>query len=189
MPTGDEDYDLARVAARDSRAFAVLYRRYVTVVYQYCYRTLGEREAAEDATSQVFFNALSAIGSFGGRSFRSWLFAIAHNVIVDAHRKRRPHQPLETATRVFDRGPTPEEALLDHDRQLAIRALLDRLSADQRAVIELRLAGLNGVEIAEALGRSHGSVKTLQSRAMSQLRALLQADPQPKEVDRVFPIY
>jgi RNA polymerase sigma-70 factor (ECF subfamily) len=50
------------------------------------------------------------------------------------------------------------------------------LSDEQQQIIELRLAGLNGPEIAAALGRSAGSVRTAQHRAIARLRALLGSD-------------
>jgi RNA polymerase sigma-70 factor, ECF subfamily len=172
------DREFARLARHDPAAFTPLYDRYVTGIYQYCYRRLGHREAAEDATSLVFVKALAAIGGYGGESFRSWLFTIAHNVVVDCYRQRGnhlPHQPLDAASAIHDRGPTPEETALHRDQQRGIRALLDELPDDQRAAVELRLAGLNGVEIASVLGRSHGAVKNLQYRAIQRLRALLEA--------------
>jgi RNA polymerase sigma-70 factor (ECF subfamily) len=59
-----------------------------------------------------------------------------------------------------------------------VRALLAHLPADQRRIVELRLAGLTGVEIARALGRSEGAVKMLQFRAVARLRALLDVVPE-----------
>jgi DNA-directed RNA polymerase specialized sigma24 family protein len=50
---------------------------------------------------------------------------------------------------------------------------LAQLPEEQRRVVELRLAGMNGPEIALALGRSHDSVRTTQRRALARLRTLL----------------
>ncbi|HEX7972049.1 MAG TPA: hypothetical protein VF501_07520, partial [Thiobacillus sp.] len=44
--------------------------------------------------------------------FRSWLFAIAHNGIVDVHRARRAHPPLDAAVDVLDAAPSPEDLAL-----------------------------------------------------------------------------
>lgn len=50
--------------------------------------------------------------------------------------------------------------------------MLGKLPTDQRRVVELRLAGLTGPEIASVLGRSHDAVKKLQGRAIAKLRDL-----------------
>ena len=88
----DGDARVVALAKSDPRAFAPLYARYFDPVYRYCYRRLGNPEAAADATSHVFAKALAALPGYreDAPSFRSWLFAIAHNVISDDLRARRP---------------------------------------------------------------------------------------------------
>ena len=163
------------LAKRDPRAFAPLYARYFDPVYRYCYRRLGHREAAADATAQVFTKALAALPRYreDAPSFRSWLFAIAHNVIVDDLRARRPVAPLSEAARIAAASPTPEAAVLTEEAGCVVHALLASLPPEQRHILELRLAGLTGPEIAAALGRSLGSVKIAQVRAFARLRATL----------------
>lgn len=177
---GDCPDDAALVAAAqaDPRAFAALYRRYVEPVYRYCARRLADPAEAEEATSQIFCQALAALPAYRAGSFRSWLFTIAHNVVADHWRRRRPTEPLAAAGDPPDDTGTPEEIVLAAEERRAVRALLDRLPADQRRVVELRLAGLSGREIAASLGRSAPAVKMLQFRAVTRLRALLAARPE-----------
>jgi RNA polymerase sigma-70 factor (ECF subfamily) len=172
-PTADpaDEADVVARAKRDPAEFAPLYRRYVGPVYRYCYHRLGAREAAEDATSAVFAKALAALPRCRDDAFRSWLFAIAHNVVVDRFRGTRADEPLEAAVGLAAGGPTPEELAVSADDRRALSVFLGRLPADQRQVVELRLAGLSGVEVARALGRSHAAVRMLQSRAVAHLRA------------------
>jgi RNA polymerase sigma-70 factor (ECF subfamily) len=175
-------------ARRDPREFTPLYEHYLAPVYRYCYRRLGNREAAEDATSQIFIKALSSIGSFDGRSFRAWLFTIAHNVVIDTYRKRRLNHSLDAALDLPDSRPTVEETIVSRDQRSQIRDLLETLPDDQRTVVELRLAGLTGEEIAEALGRSRGAIRALHFRAVARLRALLtDTTPARKEVTDAEP--
>lgn len=175
--TMSDDTALAERARHDPHAFEELYVRYVDPVYRYCYRRLGDREQAEDATSQVFVKAFSAVANHRSGAFRSWLFTIAHNVVVDIYRRRRPTQPLEIAGDPPDAGRTPEELALAADDGRTLRLLLQQLNDDQRNVMELRLAGLTGTEIARVLGRHPGTVKTIQFRAMNRLRALTGTGP------------
>ena len=181
--TSDEEALLVARAKEDLAAFAPLYARYLTPVYRYCVARLGDREAAEDATSLVFTKALEAIHGCRADAFRSWLFAIAHNVIADLHRARVADRPLSDAVEFEDRAPerSPEAQALAGDDARTIRDLLAHLPADQRDLIELRLSGLTDAEIARVLGRSHGAVRTSQYRAIARLRALVGVTPTPKE--------
>jgi RNA polymerase sigma-70 factor (ECF subfamily) len=173
---GDEtDAALAAAACCDPRAFAPLYRRYVDGIYRYCYRHLGTREEAEDATSQVFAQALAGLPHLATQPFRAWLFTIAHNVVADVHRTRRPAWSLDDVDTQTDPAPTPEQAALSAETGRTIRALLARLPDESRELMELRLAGLTDAEIARVVGRSHGAVRVAQHRTVVRLRALRDA--------------
>ena len=103
------DDELVALAKRDRAAFGPLYDRYADLVYRYCLRRLGNRETAEDATGQTFVKVLAALPTYrdDGPSFRSWLFAIAHNVLVDVERGRRPVEGLDAADTVADESAGP----------------------------------------------------------------------------------
>ncbi|MGH2560253.1 MAG: RNA polymerase sigma factor [Thermomicrobiales bacterium] len=175
---GDDEGDDALVerARVDPAAFALLYRRYVDRIYRYCLRRLGVKEAAEDATARVFTQALAALPAYREGTVRGWLFAMAHNVVVNDLRGARAHQSLDRADAVADPTPSPEEAALRADDGRRPRRLLATLPEEQRQLLELRLAGLSGPEIARVLGKSHGAVKVAQFRAMARLRAVMEAD-------------
>lgn len=159
-------------SAQDGLAdFGGVYRRWGAPVYRYCLVRLGSREAAEDATSAVFLRAMNGWSGFRGGSLPAWLFAIARNVVADAA-KQRPTFPLELAADRPDDRPSPEEVALASDTARTLASLLSALTVDQRQVVELRLSGLTGAEIAAVLGRSDAAVKMLQLRAMQRLRAL-----------------
>ena len=107
--TFDDTSDaFAARALHDPEAFTTLYRAYALDIYRYCYRRLCNREAAEDATSQIFINAYTGLHRLGNKPFRPWLFAIAHNVVIDAHRNRRPEFPLDETFDYEDDGRSPE---------------------------------------------------------------------------------
>jgi len=172
-----EERDLALRARTDRDAFGALYDRYLPLVHAYCYRRLGNREAAEDATSLVFAKALAAIGRFreDAPSFRAWIFAIAHNVVVDEARARRPLVRLEAGMAGepagLDAGP---EDLAVRGADLArLRSLLAEVPPEAARMVELRLAGLSDKEIAHVLGRSPGAVRVAMHRAIGRLRQLM----------------
>ncbi len=167
------DADLVRAAVLDLAAFEPLYRRYADRVYRYSLRRLDDRDRAADATSAIFIKAMQSIDSCNPESFRSWLFSIAHNAMIDVYRARPMHTSLDEALEVFSPEPSPEDAAIVGEARLEVVALLQKLTPDQRQIVELRLAGLDGYEIAEALGRSRASVDTAQFRAVARLRAVL----------------
>ncbi len=182
----EADAAVVRRAQAEPAAFAALYVRYAARVYGYCFRQLGTREAAEDATAAVFSGAFAGLGRYReGGSFAGWLFAIAHHVVVDAHRRRRPVTSLAEAELRPDTGPTPEDAAVAGEARAMVRALVAELPVAQRQVLELRLAGLTGAEIATAMGRSHLAVKLLQFRAIARLRERLGVVPTPKSARAV----
>ncbi len=171
--TEPNDAELVIAARTNPRAFIPLYERYLGPVYRYCYVRLDSREAAEDATSDVFLKALACLPSLRGQTFAAWLFRIAHNVVVDIYRRRRPTHRLETAEGQSDPTQAPDadvEARAEHE---ALYAALAQLPDEQRAAVELKLAGWSGEQIAVALGKSQAAVKMHRYRALDRLRTLL----------------
>lgn len=172
---GDDDTELVLRARETPEAFEQLYRRYVDAIHRYCYRRLGSREAAEDATSLIFTKAFASLPTLRTGSFRSWLFTIAYHVIADDLRSRRPRADFALASEIPAREPSPEESAIAGDELRSVAALMGQLPESQRQVVELRLAGLNGREIAEVLGRGLPAVKMAQLRAYARLREMLAA--------------
>jgi RNA polymerase sigma-70 factor, ECF subfamily len=175
---GVEPDDAALIAAAraDPRRFDAVYERYVGPIYRYCYLNLDQRAAAEDATSEVFLKAFGAIGGFRGGSVAAWLFQIARTTVIDVYRRRRPNAPLDEVAEIADRADTPETLVVAAARRAALRAALADLPDDQRAAVELQLAGWSGEQIAAALNRSASAVYMLRTRALARLaRALRQA--------------
>ncbi len=156
--------------------FADLYEEHARAVLRYCQVRIADPAEAEDAAALIFTRAFSAWPPANPESARAWLFTIAHNVVANHYRTqatRGPRLPLDDAIAVHDDAPTPLDQAIAEERRTELHAALTRLSDDQREVVELRLAGLTGPEIADALGKSHAAVKMLQLRAVQKLRTFL----------------
>lgn len=179
-PAGERaaERDLVARAKLDRAAFGPLYARYVDRVYWYAFHRLGSREAAEDATSRTFEKALIALPSCRDDQFRAWLFTLARNSVTDALRERRATASLDEAERIEDRRASPAELAQAHESHRRVRALLARLPDGQRQIVELRLAGLTGAEIARVLNRTHVAVRVSQLRAYQRLRQILETEPE-----------
>lgn len=178
------DHLLVAAAQQDMSAFGALYDRYFPVVYGYCLRELHDPELAADAAGQTFLKAMAAIERYreGGR-FRSWLFVIAHNAIIDARPIRSPEQRLDAVIHLPSAEPDPEQHAIDGYDLDRLDQAIARLPDTDRQVIELRRAGLNGREIAAVLGIAHEAAKKRQVRAMDRLREDLRV-PETTEARR-----
>ena len=150
---------------------------------------LADPADAEDAAIRVMTNAFAALPNFVGGTgqFRSWLFAIAHNEVVNVYRAhaRQPISPMPEEVDLVDPHPTPEQLALASDDQRNLWQLLQGLPQRSREVVELRLSGFTGQEIAAILGISDGAVRQAQSRALDQLRQIVIDDDPAWEVQRV----
>lgn len=184
LATTGDDARLVALAQADRAAFADLYRRHFAGIYGYCYRSLGSAERAEDAAQQVFAQALASLSRYREQGrLRSWLYAIAHHVIHTQQSAEPRAASLERIANVAYPGISPEEeAIGAFDRQRVMEAIAN-LPGDQRRVIELRMAGLKGREIAEEMSRGHDAVRMLQHRALGRLAASLKNPDQPRGGD------
>ena len=177
-PAGDPDLPAVRAAQRDRAEFAGLYRRYLDRVYTYAFYQLGDHHDAEDATERTFLAALAALPSFRdeGSTFRAWLFRIAHNTVVNAHRTRarRRWQPFPDGFERAAPDADPAGLVARADEVREVLRALETLPEERRQVVLLRFAdGLTSAEIGEVLGRSPGAVRVLLHRALRDLAGRL----------------
>lgn len=173
-----DDGALAVAARSRPEVFASIYERYLGPVYRFCYVRLGQREAAQDATSEIFLKAFSGLSGYRNGLFAAWLYRIAHNVVTDAHRRRRPVTQLGDAGTLTARDLAPDEAAAAAVQADTLRAALALLPDEQRAAVELGQAGWSTEEIALALDKTPAAVKMLRYRGFERLRTILSAhDP------------
>lgn len=178
-PEADEALAV-RASRGDHDAFDLLHARYRDAVARFCNRRLGDPDRALDASAIVFSRAWSGIGRFRGErevSFRAWLFTIANRAVTDEYRKRRL-KPLDHAQSMIETNVRylPDAWAEIAERRARLSAALAQLPEEQRRIVELRLSGLNGVEISHVLGRTHSAIKSSQFRAYNRLRELLTAE-------------
>jgi RNA polymerase sigma-70 factor (ECF subfamily) len=177
-----------RAQAGESAAFGLIYDRYVDTVFRFIYFRVGNRQLAEDLTSDTFLRALKRIGSFTwqGRDLGAWLVTIARNLVADHFKSGRYRLEVTTGDVLDadreDRGPegSPEAAVVDHITNVALLSAVKQLNPEQQECIVLRfLQGFSVAETAQAMGKNEGAIKALQYRAVRALARLLPADFQP----------
>ncbi|MDP1850138.1 MAG: sigma-70 family RNA polymerase sigma factor, partial [Solirubrobacteraceae bacterium] len=186
--------ELARRAARgDGEAFAALYERYGDRTFNLCYRIVGSRDDAADATQEAFVSVLRRLPKLEQRelAFGSYVFTCARHACFDLMARRRraePHADVpETATAVGagggggldpgDPADDPERNVLLEDQQEQIRAANATLPARQREALALfELEQRSYDEIAEIMQMNRNSVAQLLSRARINLRTALRGE-------------
>ena len=168
---------VAQAIKGDTQAFGELYTHHATKIYRYVYYNVHSRERAEDITQEVFLKAWKAIGSCKGKekTFSSWLYRIAHNLIIDKLRKSQKQLSHE--------AELPEDIRDNSDRmeinleQRDLLKVIDVLPPNQKQVILMKfIEDMDNREIAETMGKSTGAIRILQMRALETLRNTISKD-------------
>jgi RNA polymerase sigma-70 factor (ECF subfamily) len=162
----------AQLGNRD--ALEELYLIHFDRIYSYLHLSVGNRQDAEDLTTQTFVRMLEAIGRFRWREvpFSAWLFRIAHNLAMDHFRANRRVQTEEKVPEPQgSEESSAEDQALDSLGRAGMLELIEGLSSEQRQVLTLKfLYGFANAEVATILGKTEGAVKSLQHRALASLQ-------------------
>jgi RNA polymerase sigma-70 factor (ECF subfamily) len=152
-----------------------LYRRYASELFGFATSALGDRELAEEVVQDVFAQLWRHAEDYDQRraSVRTWLYAIARNRIIDAHRRAAARPKRADDDDSLDTAAEVDEALDHAVLRWQVTAALARLSPAHREVIRLaHYGGLTMREIAERTGVPLGTVKSRTSYALRHLRLI-----------------
>lgn len=160
-------------------ALSELYNRYEPKIYAYVYRRTGEQLLAEELTAQVFLKMLEAIRADKGwhSSFASWLYRIAHNLVIDHYRARDRQRSVaidDAPDLAAEAGDPVRICQLQIDAE-QLRLAMCNLTEEQAEVLTLRfLDGHRVRRVAQIMGKTEEAVKALQYRAIANLRRNLE---------------
>lgn len=166
-----------RIRDRDPDALEEAYRLTEPMVAAVAFAVLGDHGAAQDVAHDTFLRLLDHapdLRSDDGRSLRAWLVTTARNRARDLVRsgQHRYEQVTDTVPDLDDPFVDVSGDALGPDPEL--QAALGRLTADQRdALVLFHVVGMDGAEVAAALGRRRGAVYALLRRAERSMRTLL----------------
>lgn len=187
----DEQLLLAYRDHGDRQAFDELVYRYEAELYNYLRNYLGDAQMAEDAFQNTFLQVHLKCGQFEpGRRVRPWLYAVAVNQAIDAHRRNRRHRLISldrwtgnegtweetgTLTDVLHGVETdPAQAFVAAEQGDSLRRAVDGLPEPLRqAVLLVYYQGLRYREAAEILGVPVGTVKSRLHAAIQRLGGML----------------
>lgn len=171
----------------DLDAFNRLVLAYQDLAYNLAYRMLTDEATAADATQNAFLSAYRSLGSYRGGSFRAWILRMVTNSCYDELRRkhRHPTTPLEPITEddeeiespgwLASDEPSPEESVERSEMEQAIQHCLDGLPDEFKSiVIMVDVQGMDYSEVAVAISKPLGTVKSRLARARLKLRGCLQ---------------
>lgn len=177
------------LSPHDQRRFDELARESYRKVFNLAFRLSGNRSDAEELTQEAYYRAYRGFAKFeGDRPFENWIYRIVTRLFLDRARQRRrrvhevsydaPVQPdgfdgtvrLETP----ERGPDPEQALLNDSLSEELERSLAQLTSEQRRLVWMAdVEGVSYREIAERTGTPIGTIRSRLHRTHKQLRQIL----------------
>lgn len=161
--------------------FDALAREYSPFLRRFLRRQIGDAAAAEDLLQETLLRIARGLAGFAGRSsLKTWVFAIASNVVGDYLRAPARRQQIVDVDEAaeLDAGAPAVDARMEFDEMnRCVRGVIDSLPADYRAALILHdLEELDCAETAQALGVSLGAAKVRIHRARARLRAALERE-------------
>lgn len=175
----DEELMLAYAAGRIA-AFETLYARHRGPLYRFLLRGIRPRASADECFQEVWSRVIAARERYRpDAKFSTWLYQIAHNLLVDQYRRARPevsaddeHAPL--AQMQAEDHEQPERQLSDFEQRRRLQQALDELPDDQRIALQLRLEREMPLDdIAGVTGVGRETVKSRLRYALDKLRTRL----------------
>lgn len=182
----DESHMVSAAQKGDMGVFNELVLIHQDAVFNLAYRIMGDADAAEDITQNVFLIAYRKLSRFRNGSFRSWLFRITSNACIDElrRRKRHPILPIETEDQTEEnllplldwpvQQTSPEQWYARRELEQVVQNALNTLVPDQRAIVVLvDMQDVSYQEAAQILRLPIGTVKSRLARGREHLRRIL----------------
>lgn len=160
----------------ESGAISTIYERYRLDIFRYLYYRVGDKQTAEDLTSEVFIRVVQSNREDrpGNEPVEAWLYQIARNLSIDYYRKMRVRDHVALEDNLVDDNENVVETI-EHNlaSDILVKALAN-LSDDQREVIVLRFVNcLPIAQVAQTMHKSDNAIKGLQRRGLIALREIL----------------
>lgn len=146
------------------------------MIYAACYRMLGSKHAAEDASQETFLRLWRHAARWKpqGAKFESWLYRVAMNICLDQLRKKKREAPEEAAPERADSADRQDQTLFARERRFAIDEALAGLPERQRLAITLcHYQELSNIEAAEIMKVSVDAMESLLARGRRALKQKL----------------
>lgn len=159
----------------DNDAFGDIYSLFLDDIYRFVYFKVSSEEV-EDITENIFIKAWQKIHLYnkGGGNFRSWVFSIARNTVIDHYRTKKQATSLEEVGEIADDSTSPSWSTEQSLNKEILQAAIAQLPENYREIITLKFVNeLSNEEIEAVTKRQQASIRILQFRGLKKLRAIL----------------
>lgn len=168
----------------EKKALEVLVFRYFKMIYNFCYRYIGDKNVAEDMTQETFVKTWKNLEKFDrNKKFKTWIFQIAKNTCIDYLRKKKsiPFSNFEDddggnnfVDSFVDSSPLPDEIFRRKDLSEFLEKNINKLPLSHKMVILMYHKNeFNFREISEILNESVDTIKSRYRRGMISLRKMI----------------
>ena len=184
MEVADEDLML-QYQRGDYSAFQELYMRHKASLFRFISRQVKPPQSAEEVFQDIWLNIVKSASRYQPTAkFKTFLYQVAHNRIIDYYRSKDQramdlyNDEVSEAIEDFPESDQPLDVALDQTRQLQLlQAAIVELPAPQREVFLLREeSGLTLIEIAEAIVVPLETVKSRYRYALRKIKQIMQSD-------------
>lgn len=179
-PVDDDATLMLAYAKGQLSAFDTLYARHKGTLYRFLLRAGRDPQLADELFQETWSRVIAARTRYTPQAkFTTWLLQIAHNLLIDSHRRKRPMATGEDAEQAFETLATPDHEQPDHvlsdfERRRRLQRAIEQLPEEQRTAVLLRLENdLSIEEIAEVTGVGRETAKSRLRYAMNRLREQL----------------
>ena len=164
------DADLVLMARQGNQAaIGEIYDRYADRLFGFAFSMLRDREEAADAVHDVILRSSQKLDQLRDPSkLRPWLFSIARNEVMSRTRQRSRRDNREVPDMAADL-PDSDNSLIQNELQQLVWDAADGLQQRDRELLQLQMQGLEGEELAEALGVKLSHVHVLSSRMRDRM--------------------
>lgn len=162
----------------DAAAFETLYRRHRGALYRFVLRAIKHRSTAEELFQEIWIRVIESRSRYAPRArFTTWLYTIAHNLLVDHwRRKGLSFVQLEEESGLAASDNPARQAEARETLARLVRAIEALPAAQREAFLLHEETGLSVAEIAAVTGAGEEAAKSRLRYAMSKLRAAVEDD-------------
>jgi len=165
-----------KVLSGDTRAYGVLYERYLDEIYRYVYYRVAKNSLeTEDLTQVVFIKAWDVIlhDRTENYNFRALIYQIARNLTIDRWRTLKTELSIDKWLIESPITKPEQQIILNEESDELVQVIRELEPKLQEVVICRFINGLSHAETARSLGRTEGYVRVLQYRALKKIRVLI----------------
>lgn len=169
MTQSEFEASVAKIKRGDKEGLKEIYEAYISYIYTIVLGVVGNRENAEDVTSEFFIKIWTVADTYQPNgAHKAWLATIARNMALDFLRKNKREIPTEEFEEDVSLSETPEEEVVG---EMSVQEALSTLNEAERQVVDMKVLGeMSFKEISESLGIPMGTVTWRYQNAIKKLR-------------------